>query len=165
MVDDPDLHPHEVEFIEPVRHRVNLASGEHTIEPLDDQQVRTASIVSVGPQNPQGNVHRSGSVLIEVDSDSVNLESATRRRDANLQDPAEAEAFDFNAGPQAVSGPAAADVTLVPVADDPDLHPQEVEFIEPVRHRVNLVTGEETIEPLDDQQVRTARIVSRSATV
>ena len=94
MADDPNLHPQEVQYVEPVRHTVNLVSGEHTIEPLTDEQLQTAQITAFGPEDPRGNVHRAGSVVIETEPNRVVLESAIRRRDANLQDPAEAEAFD-----------------------------------------------------------------------
>ena len=49
-----------------------------------------------------------------------------------------------------------------PVANDPNVHPREIEIIETVRHTVDTVTGERTLEPLDDASLRTARIKSFS---
>ena len=91
VADDPNRHPREVQYTEVIRHTVDLPTGEHTIEPLDDQALQTAQITAFGPQDPRGNVHRAGSVVIETEPNRVLLESATRRRDANLQDPGEAE--------------------------------------------------------------------------
>ena len=79
---DPNLHPNEVQFVEPVLHTVNLNTGDHTIEPLDDQQLRTAAITGYGPQNPQGEIHVAGSVQLEVEPDRIVLESQDRRKDA-----------------------------------------------------------------------------------
>ena len=87
VADDPNRHPREVQFIEPVRHTVDLVTGEHTIEPLTDEQLRTARVTGFSPENPEGNVHRAGSLLIEPNEKVIALESAIRRRDANLQNP------------------------------------------------------------------------------
>ena len=83
---DPDLHPNEVQYEERVRHTVDLVSGEHTIEPLNDLQVETARITGFGPMDPEGNVQRAGSVIIESEENAIILESADRRRDATLRD-------------------------------------------------------------------------------
>lgn len=93
VADDPNVHPREIEFVEPVRHTVDLITGEHTIEPLDDQQVRSARIKSYGRQNPAGQVHLAGSVQLEVDQDHITLESTDRRKDAG--DPVDYTKIDF----------------------------------------------------------------------
>ena len=85
---DPNVHPREVQFVEPVLHTVDTVTGEHTIEPLDGQQLRTARIKSFSSENPEGNVHRAGSVVIEVNPDHIELESATRQKDASAAAPA-----------------------------------------------------------------------------
>ena len=79
---DPNLHPREVQYIEPVRHTVDLVTGEHTIEPLTDQQVRTAKITSLSPENPAGEIHVAGSVQLEVQKDRIVLESKDRHKNA-----------------------------------------------------------------------------------
>ena len=82
VAEDPNLHPREVQFVEPVRHTVDLVTGEHTIEPLADDQVRTAKITGVSPEDPAGEVHVAGSVQLEVERDRIILESKDRRKDA-----------------------------------------------------------------------------------
>ena len=91
VADDPNLHPQEIQYTEVILHTVQLPDGEHTIEPLDDSALRTAKITAVGPADPRGNIHRAGSVVIEPKERGVLLQTATRRRDANLKDPTEAE--------------------------------------------------------------------------
>ena len=93
VADDPNVHPREIEFVEPVRHTVDLITGEHTIEPLDDRQVRSARIKSYSPQNPEGQVHLAGSVQLEVNPDHITLESTDRRKDAG--DPVDYRGINF----------------------------------------------------------------------
>ena len=100
MTDDPNLHPQEIQYTEVILHTVQLPDGEHTIEPLDDSALRTAKITAVGPEDPRGKIHRAGSVVIEPKERGVLLQTATRRRDANLKDPTEAEV----AGPAGPAG-------------------------------------------------------------
>ena len=86
VADDPNLHPEEVQYVEQVRHTVDLTTGEHTIEPLDDQAMRTAQITGFGPEDPEGNVQHAGSVIIESERDKLVLESTDRQRDAGIGD-------------------------------------------------------------------------------
>ena len=60
-----------------------MVDGEHTIEPLSDQQLRTAQIKSFSNDNPKGNVHLAGSLQLESFSDHIALEAKRRRRDAD----------------------------------------------------------------------------------
>ena len=82
VADDPDAHPREVQFVDHNRHTVDLVTGEHTIEPLTDEQLRTARITDFSPEDPEGNVHQAGSLALEVNPNHIALESAVRRRDA-----------------------------------------------------------------------------------
>ena len=112
--DDPNLHPNEVQFVDHNRHTVNLVTGDHTIEPLDDEQLRTASITGFGPENPQGNVHLAGSVQLEVERQHIVAESADRRKDAG--DPIDYRDINFLPG-QGPSRPSAQDLSRIQLQD------------------------------------------------
>ena len=138
VADDPNRHPREVQFVEPLRHTVDLVTGEHTIEPLTDQQLRTARITAFGPEDPEGNVHRAGSLVIEPERRVVLLESATRRRDANIV-PGEEAAFSRPVGlrPGALPAPPGGrplrprEGVFGQTSDGPRLRPREGAFSAP----------------------------------
>lgn len=88
VANDPEVNPREIEFIEEVKHTVDTVTGEHTVEPADDRQLRSARIVSYSAENPEGNVLEAGSLVIEVNPDHIELESATRQKDASAAAPA-----------------------------------------------------------------------------
>ena len=105
VADDPNRHPREVQFVDRNLHTVDLVTGEHTIEPLDDEQLRTIQVTGLGPENPQGQVHLAGSVQLEVERQHIVAESADRRKDAG--DPIDYRDINFlpGQGPSRPSAP------------------------------------------------------------
>ena len=89
--DDPNRHPREITHYDVTKTTTDLVSGEQTIAPVEHVSIGTAKITAYSPEDPAGNVHRSGPLIIEGTEDQVLLESATRRRDARLRDPGAAE--------------------------------------------------------------------------
>ena len=60
-----------------------MVDGEHTIEPLSDQQLRTVAIKSFSNDDPKGTVHLAGSLQLESFSDHIALQAKRRSRDAD----------------------------------------------------------------------------------
>ena len=116
-------------------------SGEHTIEPLTDQQVRSARISSFSRENPEGEVHLAGSVQLEVNPDHIVVESNTRRKDAG--DPVDYRTIGFVNNPAAPSGQqlsniqfqnqgSSVDYRTIGFVDKPaDLTPEQLARIQP----------------------------------
>ena len=88
---EPGLNPREITHYDVTKTTTDLVTGEQTITPVEHVSIGTAEITSYSPEDPAGNVHRSGPLIIEATEDQVLLESATRRRDARLRDPGAAE--------------------------------------------------------------------------
>ena len=87
----PTVTPREITHYDVTKTTTDLVSGEQTIAPVEHVSIGTAKITAYSPEDPAGNVHRSGPLIIEATEDQVLLESATRRRDARLRDPGAAE--------------------------------------------------------------------------
>ena len=127
MADDPNLHPNEVQFVDHNRHTVNLVTGEHTIEPLDDEQLRTIQVTGFGPRNPQGQVHLAGSVQLEVERQHIVAESADRRKNAG--DPIDYRDINFLPG-QGPSRPSAQDLSGIQLQQSPgQLEKRDINFL------------------------------------
>ena len=127
VADDPNRHPNEVQFVEPVLHTVDLVTGDHTIQPLDDEQLRTIQITGFGPENPQGNVHLAGSVQLEVERQHIVAESADRRKDAG--DPIDYREINFLPG-QGPSRPSAEDLSRIQLRQSPgQLDKRDINFL------------------------------------
>ena len=125
--DDPNLHPNEVQFVDHNLHTVDLVTGDHTIQPVDDEQLRTASITGFGPENPQGNVHVAGSVQLEVERQHIVAESADRRKDAG--DPIDYREINFLPG-QGPSRPSAQDLSGIQLRQSPgQLDKRDINFV------------------------------------
>ena len=88
---EPGLHPREITHYDVTKTSTDLVTGEQTIAPVEHVSIGTAKVTAYSPEDPAGNVHRSGPLIIEATEDQVLLESATRRRDAMLRDPGAAE--------------------------------------------------------------------------
>ena len=116
VADDPNLHPNEVQFVDRNRHTVDLVTGEHTIEPLDDEQLRSIQVTGLGPRNPQGQVHLAGSVELEVERQHIVAESGDRRKDAG--DPIDYRDINFAPG-QGPSRPSAEDLSRIQLPQSP----------------------------------------------
>ena len=116
VADDPNLHPNEVQFVDRNRHTVDLVTGEHTIEPLDDEQLRSIQVTGLGPRNPQGNVHLAGSVELEVERQHIVAESGDRRKDAG--DPIDYRDINFAPG-QGPARPSAQDLSGIQLPPSP----------------------------------------------
>ena len=114
VADDPNRHPREVQFVDRNLHTVDLVTGDHTIQPLDDEQLRTIHIRSFSPENPQGQVHLAGSVQLEVERQHIVAESADRRKDAG--DPIDYRDINFVTG-QGPSRPSAQDLSRIQLQD------------------------------------------------
>ena len=128
VVDDPNRHPREVQFVDRNLHTVDLVTGEHTIEPLDDEQLRTIQVTGIGPDNPQGQVHLAGSVQLEVERQRIVAESADRRKDAG--DPIDYRDINFLPG-QGPSRPSARDLSGIQLRQSPgQLDYRDVNFVE-----------------------------------
>ena len=127
VADDPNRHPREVQFVDRNLHTVDLLTGEHTIEPLDDEQLRTIHIRSFSPENPQGNVHLAGSVQLEVERQHIVAESADRRKDAG--DPIDYRDINFLPG-QGPSRPSAEDLSGIQLRQSPgQIDYRDVNFV------------------------------------
>ena len=127
VADDPNLHPNEVQFVDHNRHTVDLVTGEHTIEPLDDEQLRSIQVTGLGPKNPQGNVHLAGSVQLEVERQHIVAESANRRKDAG--DPIDYRDINFVSG-QGPARPSAQDLSGIQLPPSPgQLDYRDVNFV------------------------------------
>ena len=128
VADDPNRHPREVQFVDRNLHTVDLVTGEHTIEPLDDEQLRTIHIRSFSPENPQGQVHLAGSVQLEVERQRIVAESADRRKDAG--DPIDYRDINFVSG-QGPARPSAQDLSGIQLRQSPgQLDYRDVNFVE-----------------------------------
>ncbi len=88
---EPGLNPREITHYDVTKTTTDLVTGEQTITPVEHVSIGTAKVTAYSPEDPAGNVHRSGPLIIEATEDQVLLESATRRRDARLRDPGAAE--------------------------------------------------------------------------
>ena len=89
--EEDGIYPREVQWIDHTVHTLDVVDGEHTIEPLSDQQLRTVAIKSFSNDDPEGNVHLAGSLQLESFSDHIALQAKRRRRGAeapavNLRD-------------------------------------------------------------------------------
>ncbi len=128
VADDPNRHPREVQFVDRNLHTVDLVTGEHTIEPLDDEQLRTIQVTGLGPDNPQGQVHLAGSVQLEVERQHIVAESADRRKDAG--DPIDYRDINFLPG-QGPARPSAEDLSRIQLRQSPgQLDYRDVNFVE-----------------------------------
>ena len=81
--EEDGIYPREVQWIDHTVHTLDVVDGEHTIEPLSDQQLRTIEIKSFSNDDPEGNVHLAGSLQLESFSDHIALQAKRRRRDAD----------------------------------------------------------------------------------
>ena len=127
VADDPNRHPREVQFVDRNLHTVDLVTGEHTIEPLDDEQLRTIHIRSFSPENPQGQVRLAGSVELEVERQHIVAESADRRKDAG--DPIDYRDINFAPG-QGPARPSAQDLSGIQLRQSPgQLDYRDVNFV------------------------------------
>ena len=81
--EEDGIYPREVQWIDHTVHTLDVVDGEHTIEPLSDQQLRTVEIKSFSNDDPEGNVHLAGSLELESFSDHIALQAKRRRRDAD----------------------------------------------------------------------------------
>ena len=88
---EPGLHPREITHYDVIRVRTDLLTGRQTVAPVEHVSISTAEVTAYSPEDPAGNVHRSGPLVIEPKEDHILLESATRQRDARLRDPGAAE--------------------------------------------------------------------------
>ena len=128
VADDPNRHPREVQFVDHNLHTVDLVTGDHTIQPVDDEQLRTASITGFSPENPQGQVHLAGSVQLEVERQHIVAESADRRKDAG--DPIDYRDINFLPG-QGPSRPSAQDLSGIQLRQSPgQLDYRDINFVE-----------------------------------
>ena len=117
-----------MQFVDRNLHTVDLVTGEHTIEPLDDEQLRTIHIRSFSPENPQGQVHLAGSVQLEVERRHIVAESADRRKDAG--DPIDYRDINFLPG-QGPSRPSAQDLSGIQLRQSPgQLDYRDINFVE-----------------------------------
>ena len=127
VADDPNRHPREVQFVDRNLHTVDLVTGEHTIEPLDDEQLRTIHIRSFSPENPQGQVRLAGSVQLEVERQHIVAESADRRKDAG--DPIDYRDINFAPG-QGPARPSAEDLSGIQLRQSPgQIDYRDVNFV------------------------------------
>ena len=127
MADDPNRHPNEVQFVDHNLHTVDLVTGDHTIQPLDDEQLRTIQITGFGPENPQGQVHLAGSVQLEVERQHIVAESDDRRKDAG--DPIDYRTINFLPG-QGPSRPSAQDLSGIQLRQSPgQLEKRDINFV------------------------------------
>ena len=128
VADDPNRHPREVQFVDRNLHTVDLVTGEHTIEPLNDEQLRTIHIRSFSPENPQGQVHLAGSVELEVERQRIVAESADRRKDAGA--PIDYRDINFLPG-QGPARPSAQDLSRIQLQQSPgQLDYRDINFVE-----------------------------------
>ena len=140
VADDPNRHPREVQFVDHNLHTVDLVTGEHTIEPLTDEQLRTIQIRSYSPENPQGQVRLAGSVQLEVERQHIVAESADRRKDAG--DPIDYRDINFAPG-QGPARPSAQDLSGIQLQQGPgQLDYRDVNFVEqPARPSAEDLSG------------------------
>ena len=116
-----------MQFVDRNLHTVDLVTGEHTIEPLDDEQLRTIHIRSVSPENPQGQVRLAGSVQLEVERQHIVAESADRRKDAG--DPIDYRDINFVSG-QGPARPSAQDLSGIQLRQSPgQLDYRDINFV------------------------------------
>ena len=76
--EEDGIYPREVQWIDHTVHTLDVVDGEHTIEPLSDQQLRTVAIKSFSNDDPEGNVHLAGSLQLESFSDHIALQAKRR---------------------------------------------------------------------------------------
>ncbi len=140
VADDPNRHPREVQFVDRNLHTVDLVTGEHTIEPLDDEQLRTIQVTGLGPENPQGQVHLAGSVELEVERQHIVAESADRRKDAG--DPIDYRDINFLPG-QGPARPSAQDLSGIQLPQSPGrIDYRDVNFVnQPSRPNARDLSG------------------------
>ena len=81
--EEDGIYPREVQWIDHTVHTLDVVDGEHTIEPLSDQQLRTVAIKSFSNDDPKGTVHLAGSLQLESFSDHIALQAKRRSRDAD----------------------------------------------------------------------------------
>ena len=153
--DDPNRHPREVQFVDRTLHTVDLVTGEHTIEPLDDEQLRTIHIRSFSPENPKGQVRLAGSVQLEVERQHIVAESADRRKDAG--DPIDYRDINFAPG-QGPARPSAQDLSGIQLRQSPgQIDYRDVNFVKrPARPSAEELSGiqlQDRREPGKGQQI------------
>ena len=135
---------------------MDLVTGEHTIEPLTDEQVRTAQITSFSADNPEGEVHLAGSVRLQVNPDHIELVSTDRRKDAG--DPVDYRDIDFVESPSEITPEQVAAVR--PLGEQTPIDLNDINLVEQPNQRrpidpseINLVERPNQRRPIDPSEI------------